>query len=123
MTRVPAALAGSLLMTTLAACGPDDRPAAARETAEEVAMATSLLPAPERAPPVRVCVPGTERACIVTYIEGDRKNCFPAQQFCRADGFGWLACNEPAEAPLPPEPEREGEEDAEPEYEEPPAVR
>lgn len=112
MERVSAALASSVLVAALAACGPGERPPVATEEAlDETAGAATLLPAPPRPKAPRVCEPGASRSCLLTYIEGNRKNCFPSTQFCKANGYGWLPCGERAEPPLPP-PAEEDEEEA-----------
>ncbi len=103
MNRFYAALACSLLGVMVGACGAGDRPPAAGEVADEASEAVPLVPArPRSGTAVRACEPGTPRDCLLTYIEGNRKNCFQSTQFCKANGTGWLACGEPAEPPLPP---------------------
>ena len=82
--------------------GADDRPPAAREAVDEASGTTALVPAAPQTRVVAVCEAGTFRSCLITYIEGNRKNCFPSTQFCKANGFGWLPCGAPAEPPLPP---------------------
>ena len=94
-----AVFAGFLM---LAACSSTERPDATNDfvPADDEPM---LLPA-EAPAPKRICSPGAERECVVYYREEGRVNCFPAQQFCRADGFGWLECGAPAQDPLPESP-------------------
>jgi len=104
-----------MLAVALGACGAGDRPPVASEEAlEKTEGAATLLPGRPRPKPSLVCVPGASRSCLVIYIEGNRKNCFPSQQFCKANGYGWLPCGEPAEPPLPAPVDEEQEEDEEP---------
>lgn len=111
MKRVSAALACGVLVAVLGACGAGERPPVASDDGiEEASGVATLFPAP-RSKPRPVCEPGSSRECLVTYVEGNRKNCFPSTQFCKANGYGWLPCGERAEPPLPPPADEEEEEE------------
>ena len=119
MKGVFAALAGSFWMVMLGGCGTGDRPRASSDVVDEEKAMAALLPAPPPPEPTPICLPGADRACIATYKEDGRKNCFPSTQFSRADGFGWLACGEPPEPAPAAEPESDPEQAIETEVEDP----
>ena len=105
--------ASGLLAVMMWACGDgdDDRPPVADELPERATQLLAPAPAPEPKP---WCTPGSSRPCLLVSFTEGRKNCYPALQYCRADGFGWLGCGTPAQVPLATEDADDDQDDDDP---------
>jgi hypothetical protein len=91
-------------------CAPERPPA--EGTGETSQSAAALLPSDDdgetsgTTAKIKVCDANTSRECLHYYVDQTgHTHCLAQQQFCRADGFGWLACGAPAQAPLPEAPD------------------
>ncbi len=82
----------TMTMTSLIACGGEDRPAPSSD------MGRSTLPAtgPETASADTAdCTAGAERECLHTFVSASGStHCSPSIQFCKPSGQGWFECGE-----------------------------